>query len=64
MLKTNEHSLTNVDHKGNLPLHVRNKEKKLPIELLLFDAICDRNLQYVDAVDSFFRANPVDSVVL
>eukprot|EP00956_Cyclotella_meneghiniana_P013280 scaffold19084_cov64-Cyclotella_meneghiniana.AAC.3 len=39
-----------------------NKNKKLPIELLLFDAVCDRNLQYVDTVDSLIRANPVESL--
>ena len=39
-----------------------NKHKKLPIELLLFDAVCDRDLQYVDTVDSLIRANPVESL--
>eukprot|EP00956_Cyclotella_meneghiniana_P025460 scaffold53208_cov37-Cyclotella_meneghiniana.AAC.3 len=43
---------------------VRNNAGKLPIQILLFDAICDRNLQYVDAVDSLFRANPVDSLAI
>eukprot|EP00956_Cyclotella_meneghiniana_P025458 scaffold53208_cov37-Cyclotella_meneghiniana.AAC.1 len=43
---------------------VRNNDGKLPIQILLFDAICDRNLQYVDAVDSLFRANPVDSLAI
>ena len=43
---------------------VRNHEGKLPIQILLFDAICDRDLQYVDAVDSLFRANPVDSLAI
>ena len=41
---------------------VSNKLGKIPIGLLLFDAICDRGLQYVDTVDSLFRANPVDSL--
>eukprot|EP00956_Cyclotella_meneghiniana_P022045 scaffold41027_cov53-Cyclotella_meneghiniana.AAC.2 len=43
---------------------VRNHDGKLPIQILLFDAICDRELQYVDAVDSLFRANPVDSLAI
>eukprot|EP00956_Cyclotella_meneghiniana_P033272 scaffold94875_cov37-Cyclotella_meneghiniana.AAC.2 len=43
---------------------VRNHDGKLPIQILLFHAICDRNLQYVDAVDSLFRANPVDSLAI
>ena len=43
---------------------IRNNDGKLPIQILLFDAICDRELQYVDAVDSLFRANPVDSLAV
>eukprot|EP00956_Cyclotella_meneghiniana_P026444 scaffold57153_cov43-Cyclotella_meneghiniana.AAC.5 len=43
---------------------VRNHDGKLPIQLLLFDAVCDRDLQYVDTVDSLFRANPVDSLAI
>eukprot|EP00956_Cyclotella_meneghiniana_P033581 scaffold97323_cov40-Cyclotella_meneghiniana.AAC.4 len=43
---------------------VRNHDGKLPIQILLFDAVCDRDLQYVDAVDSLFRANPVDSLAI
>ena len=39
-----------------------NKNEKLPIELLLFDAVCDRELQYVNTVDSLIRANPVESL--
>eukprot|EP00956_Cyclotella_meneghiniana_P033267 scaffold94837_cov60-Cyclotella_meneghiniana.AAC.1 len=33
---------------------VRNNDGKLgklPIQILLFDAVCDRDLQYIDAVD-------------
>eukprot|EP00956_Cyclotella_meneghiniana_P010834 scaffold15149_cov37-Cyclotella_meneghiniana.AAC.2 len=43
---------------------VQNHDGKLPIQILLFDAICDRNLQYVGAVDSLFRANPIDSLAI
>eukprot|EP00956_Cyclotella_meneghiniana_P012556 scaffold17853_cov65-Cyclotella_meneghiniana.AAC.8 len=39
-----------------------NKNKKLPIDLLLFDAVCDRDLQYVNTIDSLIRANPVESL--
>eukprot|EP00956_Cyclotella_meneghiniana_P010731 scaffold15044_cov37-Cyclotella_meneghiniana.AAC.3 len=41
---------------------VQNNDGKLPIELLLFDAVCARDLQHMDAVDSLLRANPVDSL--
>eukprot|EP00956_Cyclotella_meneghiniana_P033584 scaffold97323_cov40-Cyclotella_meneghiniana.AAC.7 len=53
-------NMTDHDH----GVTVRNNAGKLPIQILLFDAICDRDLQYVDAVDSLFRANPVDSLAI
>eukprot|EP00956_Cyclotella_meneghiniana_P025776 scaffold54458_cov36-Cyclotella_meneghiniana.AAC.1 len=53
ILKTTDHGVT-----------VQNSNGKLPIQMLLFDATCDRDLQYVDAVDSLFRANPVDSLAI
>eukprot|EP00956_Cyclotella_meneghiniana_P044066 scaffold300355_cov79-Cyclotella_meneghiniana.AAC.2 len=43
---------------------ILNKDGKLPIQLLLFDALCDRDLQYVDAVDSLLLANPIDSLAI
>eukprot|EP00956_Cyclotella_meneghiniana_P009584 scaffold13228_cov45-Cyclotella_meneghiniana.AAC.4 len=43
---------------------VRNNAGKLPIQILLFDAVCDRELHYIDAVESLFRANPVDSLAI
>eukprot|EP00956_Cyclotella_meneghiniana_P012551 scaffold17853_cov65-Cyclotella_meneghiniana.AAC.3 len=51
ILKTTHHGVS-----------VRNRKKKLPLELLLFDAVCHRDLQYVDTVDSLIRANPVESL--
>eukprot|EP00956_Cyclotella_meneghiniana_P025779 scaffold54458_cov36-Cyclotella_meneghiniana.AAC.4 len=53
ILDTTDHGVT-----------VRTHDGKLPIQILLFDVICDRELQYVDAVDSLFRANPVDSLAI
>ena len=77
-----EHSLTNVDNMGNLPLHhacvaakpnivsyilkmahhwvsVQNKEKKLPLELLLWEAVCDRNsIEYVEPITCLLQADP------
>jgi ankyrin repeat protein len=36
-----------------------NDERKLPIELLLYEAKCDRsNVEYIQAVDGLLRANP------
>ena len=41
---------------------VPNKRGKLPIDLLLFETNCVRDLQYVNAVDNLFRVNPIDSL--
>jgi hypothetical protein len=36
-----------------------NNEGKLPIELLLYQAVCNRDrLEYVQAVNKLLRANP------
>eukprot|EP00956_Cyclotella_meneghiniana_P004648 scaffold5730_cov55-Cyclotella_meneghiniana.AAC.17 len=43
---------------------VQNNEGKLPICLLLFEAVCDRDLQYIDVVYSLLRANPIDSLAV
>jgi len=38
---------------------VRNKEKKLPLELLLCEAVCDRNsIEYVGSIMCLLQADP------
>eukprot|EP00956_Cyclotella_meneghiniana_P020531 scaffold36344_cov56-Cyclotella_meneghiniana.AAC.4 len=42
---------------------VQNKIGKLPIQLFLFNAECDRSsMEFMDAVYTLLRANPVDSL--
>ena len=41
---------------------VPNTEGKLPIMVLLYDADCARDQNYVDTVDSLLQANPKESV--
>ena len=41
---------------------VPNTEGKLPIMVLLYDADCARDQNYVDTVDSLVRANPKESL--
>ena len=37
---------------------------KLPIQLFLFDAVCDRDLQHMDAFDSLLRADPISLLAI
>ena len=44
---------------------VPNEGGKLPIGLLLFDAVCERDdLKYIDTIHSLLRENPQDSVAI
>lgn len=53
ILKTTDHGVS-----------VRNNVGKLPIQLFLFHAVCVRDMQYMDAVYSLLRANPIDSLAI
>ena len=48
ILKTTDHGVS-----------VENNQGRFPIQLFLFDAACDRDLQHVDAFDSLLRADPI-----
>ena len=54
------HILKTTDHGVSL----RNNVGRLPIELFLYDAVCARDLQHMDAFDSLIRANPIDSLAI
>ena len=42
---------------------LQNHDKRTPIELLLFEAVCDRsNMDYVEAIRCLFQVNPVDTL--